>query len=39
MNQPVPSQPLPIAETIRGESNVGKQRTHNEDEVYPETAP
>jgi serine/threonine protein phosphatase PrpC/outer membrane biosynthesis protein TonB len=36
MNQPVPSQPLPIP-TIWGESNVGKQRTHNEDQVYPDT--
>jgi serine/threonine protein phosphatase PrpC/outer membrane biosynthesis protein TonB len=36
MNQPVPSQPLPIP-IIWGESNVGKQRNHNEDQVYPDS--
>ena len=36
MNQPAANQPLP-APLIWGETNVGKQRSHNEDQVYPDS--
>ena len=35
MNQPAANQPLP-APIIWGETNVGKQRSYNEDQIYPD---